>query len=131
MRKTKVIRQAAKDIVITAPGISTVFTSRVMNIDENQVPLAMVYFDEGSVALRGMDGKETDALLIVEIVGKATIDLDDVLDDLAEQVETLLDNSGNFGGLVQVLSQTGFSYNRDDNSPLGTIALNYRVNFQP
>jgi len=129
MRKTKAIRNAAKNIVVTATGIGTVYTSRLMNIDPSQVPLAMVYFDEGSTALKGMEERETDATLIVEIVGKAAIDLDDVLDDLAEQVETLLDESGQLSGAVKVLSQTGFSYNRDDNSPFGTIALNYRVNF--
>jgi len=129
MRMTKSIRQAAKSIVIQSAGISTVFTSRVTNIDINQVPLIMVYFDEGSVGIKGMEGQETDAGLIIEIVAKANTDLDDALDELAEQVETLLKASGQLGGLVNVLSQTGFSYNRDDNSPLGTIALNYRVNF--
>jgi hypothetical protein len=129
MRKTKQIRHAAKAIVIQAPSIDTVFTSRVMNLDVNQVPLVMVYFDEGSTGLKGMDSRETDAGLFVEIVAKATVDLDDVLDDLAEEVENLLDESGKLNGLVKVLSQTGFGYNRDDNSPLGTITLNYRVNF--
>ena len=129
MRKTKQIRQAAKAIVETAPNIGEVFTSRLMNIDPSQVPLAMVYFDEGSTALKGMSERETDATLIVEIVGKATVELDDVLDDLAEIVEQNVEDSGKLGGLVKVLSETGFSYNRDDNSPFGTIALNYRVNF--
>lgn len=129
MRKTKQIRQAAKAIVMQSPSLDTVFTSRVMNIDINQVPLAMVYFDEGSTALKGMSSRETDAGLFIEIVAKATVDLDDVLDDLAEEVETRLEASGKLDGLVKVLSQTGFGYNRDDNSPLGTITLNYRVNF--
>lgn len=129
MRMTKKIRQAAKLIVEKAPNIGPVFTSRLMNIDPGQVPLAMVYFDEGNVSLKGMEGKETDSTLFIEIVGKAAIDLDDVLDDLAELVEIDLDNSKKLGGLVTVLSQTGFSYNRDDNSPFGTISLSYRVNF--
>ena len=129
MRQTKQIRKAVKDLVATAVGIDQVFTSRLMNIDPKQVPLAMVYFDEGSTALKGMEGRETDAGLFVEIVGKSAIDLDDFLDDLAEEVENILDDNKTLGGLVKVLSQTGFSYNRDDQSPFGTIALNYRVNF--
>ncbi len=130
------VRRQIREAAATAlAGLATtgsrVFQSRVYPLRDADLPCLLISTDDEQVdqnnAVSG--GEMTRELtLTVRGVAKATADLDDTLDGIAEQVEPVL-NVSTLGGNVKTCRLTGIKVEMDDvlEKPVGIITLEYRT----
>lgn len=130
-RLTITIRNAVKTIItnLALVELKQVYSARVMNLDyNNQVPCAMVYFDDGTIDTAYMDGtKEIDAILNIEVIASDNFNVDEKLDSFALLLETEFEKHPTLSGLVKQFTYKSFGYTRDDKTALATITLTYRI----
>lgn len=110
-----------------APHFVKTFGSHQHSIAEASLPAAQVFFDGGAVDEEFDQSETTRADLVVQIFARSSGAIDDALDDLAElAVDAILANP-TLGGLVDRIFPAGFEYDWDDNGPLGSLSLSFRV----
>lgn len=90
-------RQIREAVSTTVTGLATtgarVFQSRIYPLQTAELPGLLVYTRNESSAVIGVNpGRQVERVLqlIVEGVAKATVDLDDMLDQIAKEVESAL-----------------------------------------
>lgn len=123
------IREAAATTCtgLTTTG-STVYQSRVYPVET--LPALSLYTLSEQVIERTMEGNELrELLLVIEGRVKATSNLDDTLDDIAEEVETALNADKTLSGAVKSLdlSETEIELSDDLEKPSGLIRLLFNV----
>lgn len=128
------IREAAAAAVTGLATTSTrVFQSRVYPLRDADLPCLLISTDDESIEAENVvsGGELTRNLtLTVRGVAKATADLDDTLDGIAEQVEPVL-NGSTLGGKVRLCTLEKITVEMDDalEKPVGTISLQYRTTY--
>ena len=133
MHKRQQIRQkVSSKLKISLPPEMTIHTSKVMTIQEESLPVCMVYFDRGSVDQRTIDsvGIETSGTLNIELMDRDSVNIDNQLDGWAEIIEAALIPDYTLGGLVEDLNLVSFEYVRDDQQPLASLILSFTANFE-
>lgn len=133
-------REQIKDAVITAvTGLATtgtnVFKSRVYSNGDKHLPGLMVYFEEeesepGSTgATRSLDRILN---LVVEGQVKSGEDVDEIMDDIAEEVEAAMDADRYLGGLAleSYLAATQFGFSGEGRRRAGSIKLVFKIFYQ-
>ncbi len=128
-------RQQLRDAVVTAvTGLATtgtsVFTGRVYPMQESELPALVVNTIAESAEPQTLDF-DTVVLrtVTVEIRGhaRATADLADVLDGIAEEVETALAGMVTVGGTSVALEYAGaqIDFSGDVDQPVGWVAMRW------
>jgi len=130
------VRRQIREAAATAlAGLATtgsrVFQSRVYPLRDADLPCLLISTDDEQVQQENMvaGGELTRELtLTVRGVAKATADLDDTLDGIAEQVEPVL-NVSTLGGNVKTCRLVGIKVEMDEalEKPVGIITLEYRT----
>ena len=131
-KRTQIRKKIATRLQTSLPSEISMFTSKVMTLQEETLPACMVYFDRGDKEQRTIDAvdTETDAIINIELVDRDSVNIDNRLDAWSEIIESALLNDYELGGLVEDLSHTSFEFLRDDQLPLGSLILSFSVKFE-
>lgn len=128
------IREAAAAAVTGLATTSTrVFQSRIYPLRDADLPCLLISTDDEQIeaedAISG-GALTRELVLTIKGVAKATADLDDMLDGIAEQVEPVL-NGASLGGLVKRCTLEKISVEMDDalEKPVGVITLQYLTTY--
>ena len=128
-------RQIREAIAAAVTGLATtgarVFQSRIYPLRDADLPCLLIIAGDEQIEQENMvaGGELTRELtLTVRGVAKATADLDDTLDGIAEQVEPVL-NGATLGNLAKNCQLAGIKAEMDEalEKPVGIITLEYRI----
>lgn len=124
-RFTQQIRETIAD-KIDALAKYSVYSYKRENIQADQLPAVIVTITGGVYE----DGAETvDVDVIIEIIDKGS-KIENILDDHAENyIEPLFPIGNPLDGLVEYMKPMSFSYQTDSETALGSIILNYNINY--
>ena len=133
------LRQSIRERIATdVTGLSTtgsnVFQSRVYPIEDGSLPCLLVYStsEESEVTEMASPRPITRILNVVVqgVVGATTPD--DTLDTISKEVEVALAADVNINSLAHnsFLSGTEIEFNSDGAKPIGTVMLNYVVEYR-
>ena len=133
------LRQSIRERIGTlVTGLSTtgsnVFQSRVYPVEDGSLPCLLVYTtsEESEVTEIASPRPMTRFLnVIVQGVVGATMP-DDTLDDISKEVEVALAGDVSINNLANnsFLSSTTIEFNSDGAKPIGTVMLNYIVEYR-
>ena len=133
------LRQSIRERIATdVTGLSTtgsnVFQSRVYPVEDASLPCLLVYTtsEESEVTEIASPRPMTRFLnVIVQGVVGATMP-DDTLDDISKEVEVALAGDVSINSLANnsYLSSTSIEFNSDGAKPIGTVMLNYIVEYR-
>ena len=133
------LRQSIRERIGTlVTGLSTtgsnVFQSRVYPVEDGSLPCLLVYTtsEESEVTEMASPRPMTRFLnVIVQGVGGATTP-DDTLDDISKEVEVALAGDVSINNLANnsFLSSTTIEFNAEGAKPIGTVMLNYIVEYR-
>ena len=132
------VRRQIREAAATAlAGLATtgsrVFQSRIHPLRDADLPCLLISTDDEQIeAENAVSGGELTRELVLTVrgVAKATANLDDTLDGIAEEVEPVL-NGASLGGLVKRCTLERIRVEMDDTleKPAGVIALEYRTTY--
>lgn len=133
------VRQQIRDAAIVAlTGLATtgarVFGSRLRALVDADLPALLVNTEEETIERDLIDEPQwlnRTLTLIVRGVAKQTADLDDKLDTIAAEVETVLGGAAPLGALADIVGLESIETRLDDqlDKPVGVIELKYRINY--
>lgn len=136
MHARQQIRQA---VTAALTGLTTtganVFASRVYQMTANELPGLIIYTGDDSnpenvidVTLTDEAQKTRELAIIIEGYSAASSNLDNTLDAIAEEVETVMD-SHNFSAVLKwlQLQSTTIAMRGDADQPTGVVRLEYRA----
>jgi hypothetical protein len=131
MHARRAIREAAAaDVTGLASTGARVFQSRMRAQDA--LPCLLVTTNDEEIVREDLDALEGRDLEI-EFVGiaKAAADVDDVLDAIAEEVETAIGPNNTLGGRVKRMHLVRLRMEFDDEleQPVGLVRLTYRCTY--
>ena len=133
------LRQSIRERIGTlVTGLSTtgsnVFQSRVYPVEDGSLPCLLVYTtsEESEVTEIASPRPMTRFLNVIVqgVVGATTPD--DTLDDISKEVEVALAGEVSINNLANnsFLSSTTIEFNSDGAKPIGTVMLNYVVEYR-
>ena len=133
------LRQSIRERIATdVTGLSTtgsnVFQSRVYPVEDASLPCLLVYTtsEESEVTEIASPRAMTSFLNVIVqgVVGATTPD--DTLDDISKEVEVALAGDVTINSLANnsFLSSTSIEFNSDGAKPIGTVMLNYVVEYR-
>ena len=133
------LRQSIRERIATdVTGLSTtgsnVFQSRVYPVEDGSLPCLLVYTtsEESEVTEMASPRPMTRFLNVIVqgVVGATTPD--DTLDDISKEVEVALAGDVSINNLANnsFLSSTTIEFNSDGAKPIGTVMLNYIVEYR-
>ena len=133
------LRQSIRERIGTlVTGLSTtgsnVFQSRVYPVEDGSLPCLLVYTtsEESEVTEIASPRPMTRFLNVIVqgVVGATTPD--DTLDDISKEVEVALAGDVSINNLANnsFLSSTTIEFNAEGAKPIGTVMLNYIVEFR-
>lgn len=131
------IRQKIRnEIVAAVTGLTTtgsrVYPSRVWPLDDDTIPGLLVYTgDEDVDSEEGRVARVQNRDLQIVVIGKAklTAGLDDLLDDIAEEVETAV-LSASYATIQSIdLLSTEIDIERGAEKPTGEVILTFSVHY--
>ena len=133
------LRQSIRERIATdVTGLSTtgsnVFQSRIYPIEDGSLPCLLVYStSEDSEPTEMASPRPVTRILnvVVQGVGSAT-QPDDTLDTISKEVEVALAGDITINSLANnsFLSSTEIEFNADGAKPIGTVMLNYVVEYR-
>ena len=133
------LRQSIRERIATdVTGLSTtgsnVFQSRVYPVEDASLPCLLVYTtsEESEVTEMASPRPMTRFLYVIVqgVVGATTPD--DTLDDISKEVEVALAGDVSINNLANnsFLSSTTIEFNAEGAKPIGTVMLNYIVEYR-
>ena len=133
------LRQSIRERIGTlVTGLSTtgsnVFQSRVYPVEDGSLPCLLVYTtsEESEVTEMASPRPMTRFLNVIVqgVVGATTPD--DTLDDISKEVEVALAGDVSINNLANnsFLSSTTIEFNAEGAKPIGTVMLNYIVEYR-
>ena len=133
------LRQSIRERIATdVTGLSTtgsnVFQSRVYPVEDGSLPCLLVYTtsEESEVTEIASPSPMTRFLNVIVqgVVGATTPD--DTLDDISKEVEVALAGDVTINSLANnsFLSSTTIEFNAEGAKPIGTVMLNYIVEYR-
>jgi len=135
------VRQQIRDAVVDAVTLldtthRRVFRTRVYPMDSASLPGICVYTQSESSTPNTIGGlKSVSAYLrtmsvAIEVYAKASVDLDNDLDDIAVEIETGMANATSLNALAEdvILASTEIDImGGDSEQPVGVMRLNYNI----
>ena len=129
-------RQQIRNAIATlVTGLSTtgsnVYASRIYRLQASELPALLVYTEsETSTRSHMQNALERNLSVRVEGIAKATADLDDTLDTIAQEVEAALGGQSPAGVEELVLEGTDMTLNGDAEQPVGSVVMEYLVRYR-
>lgn len=129
------IREAVKAMLNgqTAAG-DNVYSNRVSAFWREELPCISIFMRDEEATPRNMSNNRylTKATMAIEIHAEAVEDLDLTLDQLADQVETIIGSDSSLQGNVQgcVLQNTEIELSAEATKPIGVLSLSYQISYQ-
>ncbi len=128
------IRERVGSLLTTAAVATTISQSRVFNVPAG-AQAALIYTNAESVepATLTYPRKLTRTLsLVIEVITRATSDLDDALDALCVKVEEAIAADYTLNGLADdcVLTQTTITHSFDGDAPIGSARMEFLVSYR-
>ena len=114
---------------------SNVFKSRVHELAQDELDALRIYTrnepDVETLQLTDPAEQRRDLELVVEGVTRATDDMDDTLDDIAEEVEVALAADITLGGLVHsvYIDSTEIEMSAEGDQPVGVVRMTFAVDY--
>ncbi len=127
MATRKQIRQGIKTLIES--NFTKTIPYRLTSVDQRDFPLAMIYLEAGDSEVDHDTGYESEGLLNIELWAVNADDIDSALDALSNSVNQLIDNNDTLSGLVNDITRTGYSYERDPESFSGSLTLTFLVHY--
>ena len=138
------VREQIRDAVVNAVTYldltaRRVFRTRVYPMDSESLPGICVYTQSETsspATIGGLTSVSTYLrvmLVNIEVYAKASVDLDNTLDDIAVEIETAMATDATLDGLVEdtVLSGTEIDImGGDSEQPVGVMRLTYNVTYR-
>ena len=133
------LRQSIRERIATdVTGLTTcganVFQSRVYPIEDSKLPCLLVYTTSEDSEIESMASPRpmlrTLTVVIQAVV--SAINPDDTLDLISKEIEVALAGDVNINNLANnsFLSSTEIDFNSDGALPIGTLMLNYVVEYR-
>lgn len=139
MHVRKQIRDQVKTQVtgLTTTGAS-VFSHRVYPMQDSELPAIIVYTSSESSNRATMGGFSSVSSMIrslnvsIEVYVKATVNVVDTLDTIAEEIEIAMGADETLSGLSEDLSLTGTSIEitAEGDQPVAVLKLDYLVDYR-
>jgi hypothetical protein len=129
------IREAAAALVTgLATTSARVYQNRLHPLADANLPCLLVNADSEEIEVLTMHSTpDLERVLELQVrgVAKAASNLDDTLDTIAKEVETVLGAAGVMPTLIKSIELRGIRVELDDGKeiPVGVIALTYRINY--
>lgn len=112
---------------------ANVYSNRVTAFWREELPSVSIYMRDEESTQRSLSGRSTirKATLAVEIHAEAKEDLDQVLDEMADEVEGVIDEDPSLSGTVQgcTLQNTEIELSGDATTPIGVLSLTYQITY--
>jgi hypothetical protein len=127
-----------EQVATTLTGLSTtgsnVFQSRVYPLQESNLPALLIYTKEESseAIVMGSDRAiERELTLAVEAYVKNNTNSDDIIDDIAEEIESAIgaDSTLNNKAKDVFLVSTDINYVGEGENPVAVATFNFLVNY--
>ena len=138
---THVRQQIRERVATNVTGLtitgSRVYQSRVYNLEAANLPGLLIYSNDetserSSIGLLADQDLERTLDLVIEGYASTASNLEDVLDLIAEEVETAVAADPTCNGLSKdlFLSGTSISLTGEGDSPAGVLALTFQVSYR-
>lgn len=130
----KTIRAAVKALLLnnTSAG-ANVFMNRASEFNKNELPAINISSGDESATQRDQTGRQYIRTfpLNIELKIEHNDTVDDELDDLASEVETLLASNSPLSAMVLkcVYQSSSLSINSDSEKDVGTLTLSYELQY--
>lgn len=111
-------------------SFSKTFNHKPAQLYNDELPSLAVFFEDGETERDYDTDPDTEARVLIEITASRQDDIDGYLDELAEPVEAFIRENRELGGLSFFTARTGFRYDRDPESFLGTLQLEISVKYE-
>lgn len=129
-------RQAIRDFLENLLGDlvgGRVYKNRKPPLEEDAVyPLLLIYSGpERASRLTMPNMTSRDYAVVIEIRVSELNNVDDALDDLAQEVEDAMKEAGPLGGLVKAVTYTGADpqFDSEGETEMGSLILNYEFKY--
>lgn len=131
-------RKAIRDALVTMLSGETeagtnVYANRETGLWQSELPAILVYTEQESAEPRDLSSRKyiRTLQLRVELKAEANSTVDDDLDDLAEEVEDIIDADQSITGTVlsTVLTNTELSVDADGEKEIGVCILNFECKY--
>ena len=126
-------QQVREEIASIVTGLTTtgnrVFTSRTYPIQETDLPCLLVKTENERVEYQTINQpaqQEREITVVIDAIAKANSDLDDTLDEICKEVETIIDSVAAVSKNIQ-LAGTNIDTNVVGNQPVGMATMIYRM----
>jgi hypothetical protein len=124
-------RQQIRDAVVTAvTGLATtgsnVFRTRIHPLDQQSLPALLVYTLEEASEADAMGASRSllrSLRVAIDAVVQQVTDLDDLLDDIAAEVETAVDSNAALNGLVRDITLDSSSITKSGEGEQSALGL--------
>lgn len=130
-------RQTIREAFVTAlTGLSTtgarVYASRTQPLSRGDLPALLVYAQDENAETSSGRTLDRTVTITVEGVAAANSDLDDTLDDIAEEVEAAIGADPTVGGVVRdaVYQASEIEFDPDGETQGGMIRLAFAVDYR-
>lgn len=123
---------AAAALTGLATTAARVFDSRARAVQMSDLPCLRVYCDEEDIELVDFDGgQQRDLVLIVEALATADATVDDVVDQIAKEVEVALSIDQTLGGLAKTIDpqKIGTEFAGDGESIVAVARMEFAVRY--
>ena len=138
---THVRQQIRERIATNVTGLTTtgarVYQSRVYNLEAENLPGLLVYSnnetsERDTMGILANQDLDRTLELVIEGYASTASNLDDVLDLIAEEVETAVAADPTCNGLSKdlFLSETTISLTGEGDSPAGVLSLTFQVSYR-
>lgn len=138
---THVRQQIRERIATNVTGLTTtgarVYQSRVYNLEAANLPGLLVYSnnetsERDTMGILANQDLDRTLELVIEGYASTASNLDDVLDLIAEEVETAVAADPTCNGLSKdlFLSETTISLTGEGDSPAGVLSLTFEVSYR-
>lgn len=130
----KAIRAAVKTMLLnnTSAG-ENVYTNRETTTWESELPAILIYSDDENATNRDITGRQKIRTynVRIEIKAEAEASVDDDLDDLAQEIETILNADRSLSGTAMDsnYTSTSISISSEGDKEIGTVLLNYEIKY--
>jgi len=134
MNHRKEIRKKIVEMLKNETGVKDrVYSNRVIPIGSYQLPAISIYTRSETLRIINDSPRQYERALqlVVDIAASATSDLDDVIDDLAIQVEKVMEHNKALDNLVSDITLTETEIGIDSNADklIGVASLVYEVKY--
>jgi hypothetical protein len=132
-------RQIRERVATTLTGLTTtgskVFQSRVYPLTANNLPGLLVYTTSESSDPDVMGAQpqlERELNLVIEGYAKTTSNLDDVMDEIAKEIEVAMAADTTINALAKdsFLTDTEIQLTGEGEQPIGMVTMNFTVQYR-